>query len=134
MTEELTELKVVLNSETLEMLEKLKNLLAHQIPNATYAELISYLAKQGLQQVEKKKGLDSQPLSPAAVKEKEAAPDGKRCQSRYAIQIDHQKPLGRNGKSEFSNYRMLCRGHNTFYAVNDFGEEHMKKFQPSIHS
>lgn len=168
LNENLTELKVVLNQETLQMLQELKDLLAHQIPNATYSELISYLAKRGLEQITKKNKKEPEQENPSIqqqaseisspppaevetgkrpyVKKKDRnllfkrslgqceyiSPDGKRCQSRHAIEIDHQVPLGRNGKSEFSNYRVLCKNHNVFSAVQVFGSEHMKKFVDSI--
>lgn len=54
-SENKTELKVVLDSSVVQMLDELKNLMAHQLPQATYAELIAVLADQGLKRIRKKR-------------------------------------------------------------------------------
>lgn len=55
LSEDKTELKVVLDSSVVQMLDELRNLMAHQLPQATYAELIAVLADQGLQRIRKKR-------------------------------------------------------------------------------
>lgn len=52
-SEDKTELKVVLDSSVVQMLDELRNLMAHQLPQATYAELIAVLADQGLKRIRK---------------------------------------------------------------------------------
>jgi hypothetical protein len=56
-TPEYTELKVVLDSETLKALDQLKNLLAHTLGDVSYQTLIQYLAADAHKRVKKAKGL-----------------------------------------------------------------------------
>lgn len=48
-TEHLTEIKLFLDQEALQKLNRLKEILSHKIPNASYAQVVSYLAKLGLE-------------------------------------------------------------------------------------
>jgi hypothetical protein len=54
--------------------------------------------------------------------------DGKRCSSRYALEIDHIQPLALGGKSEASNLRLLCRKHNQQQAFLKLGAQTMLPF------
>lgn len=54
-SESKTELKLVLDNVLVEKLQKLKGLLAHKFPRASYGDLIEYLADQTLEQLEKSK-------------------------------------------------------------------------------
>ena len=51
-----TELKLVLNNDTMEKLHRLKDLLAHQLPEATHGEVIEHLIDETLERLERKKG------------------------------------------------------------------------------
>jgi hypothetical protein len=47
---------------------------------------------------------------------------GKRCGSRYFLEIDHSiKPVALGGSNDPENLRLLCRGHNAMAAVKIFG-------------
>jgi hypothetical protein len=69
------ELRVTLGNETLAELEKIRDLMAHAHPGASYAEVVSYLAKLGLKK-----------LDPAAEKRarKVLSPGGKQTASSKA--------------------------------------------------
>jgi hypothetical protein len=54
--------------------------------------------------------------------------DGRRCESRYAIEIDHVTPFSLGGKAELKNLRLLCRGHNTHLAISRLGVSVMRPF------
>ena len=41
---------------------------------------------------------------------------GRKCGSKYQLQIDHQHPLALGGSNELSNLRVLCRTHNALAA------------------
>ncbi len=56
------------------------------------------------------------------------SPDGKRCVSRFALEIDHIQPLALDGKTEISNLRLLCRVHNQQQAIVKLGEDQMNRF------
>jgi 5-methylcytosine-specific restriction endonuclease McrA len=44
--------------------------------------------------------------------------DGKRCESKHFLEIDHIVPLARGGSNEFQNLRIYCRAHNQLSAKN----------------
>ena len=54
------ELKFVVSREIYDELQELKGLLAHQIPDASYAELLKFLLKETLPRVKKKRGIEIQ--------------------------------------------------------------------------
>jgi 5-methylcytosine-specific restriction endonuclease McrA len=44
-----------------------------------------------------------------------------RCTSRYALEIDHIKPIALGGSNEIENLQLLCRSHNSRRSVETFG-------------
>ncbi len=54
LTETKTEVKIVVNQETMAILKRLKDLLSNRMPNATYADLLDYLAREKVEVLEKK--------------------------------------------------------------------------------
>ena len=59
------------------------------------------------------------------------SPGGKRCGSRWDLEIDHIVPVARGGESRPENLRLLCSRHNRLEAERVFGEEHMARFKGS---
>ena len=57
---------------------------------------------------------------------------GLRCTSRWALEVDHCKPVALGGSSSPENLRCLCRTHNAYAAVKIFGKEKMGDFLPEI--
>jgi 5-methylcytosine-specific restriction endonuclease McrA len=47
--------------------------------------------------------------------------NGRRCESRHALQIDHIKPFARGGTSTVDNLRLLCAYHNRLEAERLMG-------------
>ena len=49
------------------------------------------------------------------------SPGGRRCGSRYVLQIDHIQPVARGGASTMDNLRLLCAYHNRLEAERVMG-------------
>jgi hypothetical protein len=57
-------------------------------------------------------------------------PDGRRCGSRWKLEIDHVDPYGRGGPSDDPDkLRLLCARHNARYAEQVYGSAHMSRFR-----
>lgn len=54
--------------------------------------------------------------------------EGKRCSSRFALEVDHLKPVALGGRSEAFNLRLLCRAHNQQQAFQKLGPQTMFPF------
>jgi hypothetical protein len=54
--------------------------------------------------------------------------DGRRCVSRFALEIDHIQPLALGGKTVSSNLRLLCRAHNQQQAILKLGAQQMSLY------
>ena len=54
--------------------------------------------------------------------------DGKRCNSRWNLQIDHITPYARGGANTLGNLRLLCVKHNRLEAEREYGTEFMKQY------
>lgn len=46
---------------------------------------------------------------------------GKKCESKYGLEIDHIIPFAMGGTHELSNLRLLCRNHNQYQAKKMWG-------------
>ncbi|WP_408629107.1 HNH endonuclease [Anaeromyxobacter terrae] len=56
-------------------------------------------------------------------------PDGRRCNSRWKLELDHIRPVALGGPSTIDNLRLACRAHNLLHAERTFGREHMERFR-----
>lgn len=135
---ELTELKIIVDAETLTLLEEAKVLFGC----ATQAEILKRTLKVAIAIKKKELGLadeapntqqDQSKFTPAAgvgsisryipVALRRATwrraksscefvgPAG-RCSSKHKLQVDHHIPLALGGKTTVDNLRLLCRNHN----------------------
>jgi hypothetical protein len=55
LTETQTEIRMVVDNKTMELLGRLKELLSHKMPDATYADLLDYLAREKVEALERKR-------------------------------------------------------------------------------
>ncbi len=54
--------------------------------------------------------------------------DGRRCNSRWNIQIDHIIPYAKGGDNSTENLRLFCAKHNRLEAEKEYGTDHMEEF------
>jgi hypothetical protein len=54
--------------------------------------------------------------------------DGRRCGSRWKLELDHIQPVALGGDSTVANLRLICRAHNVRHAEQIFGRRHMARF------
>jgi hypothetical protein len=53
--------------------------------------------------------------------------DGRRCEEKGWLELDHIRPYGKGGLTVTPNVRILCRFHNEFEAERAYGREHMER-------
>ena len=49
--------------------------------------------------------------------------DGRRCECRDGLELDHVVPFARGGDHSLDNLRLLCRSHNGYAAEGEYGRE-----------
>jgi hypothetical protein len=54
------------------------------------------------------------------------AQDGRRCEARALLELDHAKPWARLGDAGADNIRLRCRAHNQLHARECFGARHIE--------
>ena len=54
--------------------------------------------------------------------------DGKRCNEKHCLQMDHIKPFALGGSNEASNLRLLCPAHNQLLAEKTFGRDKIESY------
>lgn len=54
-------------------------------------------------------------------------PSGHRCDERGMLEVHHIIAFARGGKPTVENLQLVCRSHNNFFAVQDFGAAHIKR-------
>ena len=57
---------------------------------------------------------------------------GRRCSSKFGLQLDHLKPYALGGSNHPDNLALKCRAHNQFAAIQEFGRDKMAKFVKSL--
>jgi 5-methylcytosine-specific restriction endonuclease McrA len=136
-----------------EDLETLSTLLSHKVPRGDLAAVLHEAVRCGIEKHGKRKGAvkPSRKVAPKAALPKDpaaipaevrrqvwerdggrcawAGPDGKRCGSRWKLEVDHVRPPSRGGASTPDNLRLACRQHNLLHAEQVYGREHMEKYR-----
>ncbi|HET9551857.1 MAG TPA: HNH endonuclease signature motif containing protein [Anaeromyxobacteraceae bacterium] len=57
------------------------------------------------------------------------SPDGRRCGSRWRLQLDHIEAAALGGPSTVDNLRLTCARHNRLHAEQTFGRAFMDQFR-----
>jgi hypothetical protein len=56
-------------------------------------------------------------------------PDGRRCDSRWQLEVDHVRPPSLGGTSTLKDLRLACKPHNLFHAEQVYGRGLMRKYR-----
>ncbi len=146
-----TEIRFIADKALLEKLKKLQELGSHRFKDRSrYAELFHWLADLGLAELGSADLVHPEKMKPSSIPrvESKAVPTrhiptrikalvrkrdldrctfvdpktGRKCGSRYLIQIDHIQPFALGGSSNApANLRLLCFQHNQLEAERWFG-------------
>lgn len=147
LSEERYQIKFTGSKELSDKIEKIKQLLSHKFPEGKLEDLVNeildfYLEKNN---PEKKKVVNIKSFAtkhtryiPQNIKNlvwqrdegrcTYVSEDGKRCEAKYFLELDHKKEFSRGGSSiNPSNMQLLCRTHNQLRAEKSFGKRFMEK-------
>jgi hypothetical protein len=143
-------LRVTVDKSLKDDLEALAALLSHKLPRGDLAAVLREAVRCGIEKNGKRKGAvkpERRPAPRAAAPKNLAAipaelrrqvwdrdggrcaPDGRRCGSRWQVEVDHVDPVGRGGMATLVGLRLLCKGHNLLHAEQVYGREHMRKYR-----
>ncbi len=146
-------LRVTVNRAFREDLETLRTLLGHKLPRGDLAAVLHEAIRCGIEKHGKRKGAvklarkvgskASPPKDPAKISaelrrqvwERDGGrcawlgTDGKRCNSRWQVEVDHVDPVGRGGTATLGTLRLLCKSHNLLYAELIYGPEVMARYR-----
>jgi hypothetical protein len=142
-------LQATLPKESHDMLQRVRELLSHQVPSGDLAQVLAFCLKAGLEKLQKRKfaatdrprkpngRITNKRTIPAQVKRAVwrrddgrctfGAATGKRCDARRFLEFDHVEPVARGGRSTFQNTRLRCRAHNQYEAECLYGSGFMHK-------
>ena len=125
LSESASKLSVVVDQETLGLLEEFKNLTAHQNPQGSTAEALKLALKLALQKKRPTVPAPVRSSAPPSLREARLARGRLRalvwrrdqgrcriCGSKYMLEVDHVVPYSKGGKTELKNLRILCRAHD----------------------
>lgn len=143
-----TRLSVTLENAAVSALARVKELLSHLLPNATWSEIISHLILQFQQRHDPllQKDSTSAAVNPCVISkslkthvikraggrcEYKSLTTGTICGSRIRLEVDHIIPLALGGTNHPTNLRCLCRAHNLAEARRLLGSNLMDRFLPS---
>lgn len=146
-------LRATIDRACKEDLERLSMLLSHKLPGADLSAVLHEAIRCGLEKHGKRRGA-VKPERPQAKrgtgrKDPSAIPadvrrrvwerdggsctwegsGGRRCCSRWQVEVDHVLPLSRGGASTEDNLRLLCRKHNLLHAERVHGRWFMARFR-----
>jgi hypothetical protein len=139
--------------ETLDKLDRARELLEHVIPDGNGAELLARALDALIEKYEKRRfGLTDHPRAttlveeamgrdlPAALRRKVfkrdggqctfMSADGRRCTARRGLEFHHIVPFAAGGRATLSNITLRCRAHNRYEAEQFFGRPMQEMIPP----
>ncbi len=152
-SQDLWSLRATIDRAFKDDLETLSMLLSHKVPRGDLAAVLHEAIRCGIEKHGKRKGAvkPSRKVASKASPRKDPAailaevrrqvwerdggrcawtgPDGRRCGSRWKLEVDHVRPPSRGGTSAPDGLRLACRAHNLLYAEQVYGREFMRKYR-----
>ncbi len=149
-------MRVTIDRALKEELETLTCLLSHKFPDGNLAAVLHEAVRCAIEKHGKRRGAvkparERKPVAPKPPRPGERAPipaevrravwerdggrctytspDGRRCECRFRLELDHIQPVALGGPSTVANLRLRCRPHNSLHAEETFGREHMARFR-----
>jgi hypothetical protein len=149
-------LRVTLDGPLKADMQTLQNLLSHKIPTGSLTEVVREAVRCAIEKHGKRRGAvrpgrtrkgkgpaprpagERQPVSAEVTRqvwERDGgqctylSQDGRRCQSRWQLELDHVESPRQGGPATADELRLRCRPHNIFHAEQTFGRAHMAKFR-----
>lgn len=143
-TSEVTEIKIVADEALMQKLRKLKGLLSHRKPNLGNKELLEVLADMALKKLDPSNrtkpakitsDIGSKRYIPVDLRRRVflkhqskcayISPAGIKCESNRFLEVHHIRPFAMGGKTIEENLTLYCRTHNSWQAIQDYGEKKM---------
>jgi 5-methylcytosine-specific restriction endonuclease McrA len=145
-------LRVTIDRSLKDDLERLAALVSHKLPKGDLAAVLHEAVRCGLERHGKRRGAvrPKRKVTPKAPRKDPAAipaelrrqvwerdggccawvgSDGRRCASRWQLEVDHVDPVARGGRATLDRLRLLCRKHNFWHAEQVYGEEAMAAYR-----
>ncbi len=144
-------LRVTIDGACRDDLETLAAMLSHKFPRKDLAGVLHEAIRCGIEKQGKRRGAVKPPRKVKARSIKDptfvsaelrrqvweryqgrcawVGPDGKRCDSRWQVEVDHVDAVARGGQATIDRLRLLCRGHNLLHAAEVYGRGHMRKYR-----
>lgn len=138
------------SEELMQQFTAVRALVAHRCPKGTIAEVLGVVLQDYLERhspVARQRRREARKQRPAMTTRASAASrhiparvrdavflrdggrctfvtkDGRRCNTRHALQVDHIRPFATGGTSAPENLRLLCAAHNRLAAERTFGRD-----------
>ena len=149
-------MRVTLSTGQKEDLETLRALLSHKVPDGDLSAVLHEAIRCALEIHGKRRGAvrpertrkvrppkprpagERQPVSLAVMRqvwERDGgrctflSTDGRRCDSRWQLELDHVESARIGGPTTAEDLRIRCKPHNIFHAEQTFGRAFMAKFR-----
>ena len=150
LSEDRFKLQVTVSRALKEKIDTAKALLRHQIPDGDLEKVLGKAIDELLATLMRKKfAATKNPRPQPAPSEKRTrytqaatkralterddlqcafvSADGRRCTETGFLEIDHKVPYAKGGSNKLENRRFLCKAHNGYCAVLEYGKDHMLK-------
>ncbi len=137
------ELVKLMTAQTLERLKKPPRkrvqVATAKLPRATKPEAQSAIAAKAGATVGPRK--PTRKISTVTIREIKARDNnqcqyktstGEQCEARLYLQTEHKTPWAKGGTHEHQNLELLCPNHNQWRALQQFGTQKMKLYQPRL--